>query len=105
MQSLLCGFCSSGQRFARGLIDSPHPASFRFHLAMDTLAFGYILPATGRIRDFHPLERAPAGRTMRRTAALASLRLRQQGYGFNMPRDNTIDVARPRVIVLKSARQ
>jgi hypothetical protein len=30
---------------------------------MDTLAFGYILPATGRIRDFHPLERALAGRT------------------------------------------
>ena len=23
---------------------------------MDTLAFGYILPATGRIRDFDPLE-------------------------------------------------
>ena len=30
---------------------------------MDTLAFGCILPATGRIRDFHPLERALAGRT------------------------------------------
>ena len=27
------------------------------------LVFGYILPATGQIRDFHPLERAPAGRT------------------------------------------
>ena len=25
----------------------PHPASFRFHLTMDTLAFGYILPTTG----------------------------------------------------------
>ena len=34
----------------------PHPASFRFHLTMDTLAFGYILPTTGRIRDFNPLE-------------------------------------------------
>ncbi len=32
---------------------------------MDTLAFGYVLPATGRIRDFHPLERALAGRTMK----------------------------------------
>ena len=42
----------------------PHPASFRFHLAMDTLAFGYILPATGRIRVFHPLETCAAGRTM-----------------------------------------
>ena len=30
---------------------------------MDTLAFGCILPATGRIRDFHPLERALAERT------------------------------------------
>ena len=39
------------------------PASFRFPVAGDTLAFGYILPTAGRIRDFHPLERAPAGRT------------------------------------------
>ena len=42
----------------------PHPASFRFHLAMDTLAFGYILPTTGRIRDLHPLETCAAGRTL-----------------------------------------
>ena len=41
----------------------PHPASFRFHLTMDTLAFGYILPTTGRIRDLHPLEMCFAGRT------------------------------------------
>ena len=39
----------------------PHPASFRFHLTMDTLAFGYILPTTGRIRDFNPLETCAAG--------------------------------------------
>ena len=62
MFNLICGFCSSGQRFARGLF--PHPASFRFHLAMDTLAFGCILPATGRIRVFHPLETCAAGRTV-----------------------------------------
>ena len=43
------------------------PASSRSHLAVGTLALGYILPATGRIRDFHPLERAPAGRTIKRT--------------------------------------
>jgi len=36
---------------------------------MDTLAFGCILPATGRIRDFHPLERALAGRTIKKPAA------------------------------------
>ena len=41
----------------------PHPASFRFHLTMDTLAFGYILPTTGRIRDFNPLETCAARRT------------------------------------------
>ena len=41
----------------------PHPASFRFHLTVGTLAFGYILPTTGRIRDFNPLETCAAGRT------------------------------------------
>ena len=43
----------------------PHPASFRFHLTMDTLAFGYILPTTRRIRDLHPLETCAAGRTQK----------------------------------------
>jgi len=38
-------------------------ASFRFHLTMDTLASSYTLPATGRVRDFHPLDCAHAGRT------------------------------------------
>ena len=41
---------------------SSHPASFRFHLTMDTLAFGYILPTTGWIRDFNPLETCAARR-------------------------------------------
>ena len=45
------------------------PASFRFHLTMDTLALGYSLPATGRLRDFHPLEYAPAGRTTKKNDA------------------------------------
>ena len=44
----------------------PHPASFGFHLAMDTLAFGYILPTTGRIRVFHPLETCAARRTTKK---------------------------------------
>ena len=38
-------------------------ASFRFHLAMDTLAFGYVLPTTGCTKDFHLLEYAHAERT------------------------------------------
>ena len=42
------------------------PASFKFAVAHDTLALGCILPTTGRIRDFHPLERAPAGRTTKK---------------------------------------
>ena len=50
----------------------PHPASFRFHLAMDTLAFGCILPTTGRIRDFHPLETCAARRTIRPAAVFAT---------------------------------
>ncbi|MCI7380073.1 MAG: hypothetical protein SPI21_18845, partial [Hungatella hathewayi] len=45
---------------------SPYPASFRFHLTMDTLAFGYILPTTGRIPDLHRLETCAAGRTIKR---------------------------------------
>ncbi|MBS6756102.1 MAG: hypothetical protein KH325_07320, partial [Hungatella hathewayi] len=32
-------------------------------LTMDTLAFGYILPTTGRIPDLHRLETCAAGRT------------------------------------------
>ena len=38
-------------------------ASFRFRLATDTLVSGYALGATSCARDFHPLERAHAGRT------------------------------------------
>ena len=45
----------TGQCFAYGFLQtSPHS---------DALAFSCILPTAGRIRDFHPLERAPAGRT------------------------------------------
>ena len=46
----------------------PHPASFRSRLTTDTLAFGYLLPATGRIRVFHPLETCAAGRTCKKPA-------------------------------------
>jgi len=33
---------------------------------MDTLAFGYILPTTGRIPDLHRLETCAAGRTYKK---------------------------------------
>ncbi len=42
------------------------PASFRFPVTQDTLALGYILPAVGRIRGFHSLKHAPAGRTIKK---------------------------------------
>ena len=45
------------------------PASFRFHLTMDTLAFGYVLGATSCTRDFHPLDHAHAERTKKTSAA------------------------------------
>ena len=43
------------------------PSFFRFHLTMDTLDLGYILPTAGRIQDFHPLERALTGRTRKKS--------------------------------------
>ena len=42
------------------------PSFFRFRLATDTLDLSYILPTAGRIRVFHPLERALTGRTSSR---------------------------------------
>ena len=48
----------TGQCFASGFLQTPSHN--------DALAFGCILPTAGRIRDFHPLERAPAGRTQKR---------------------------------------
>ena len=42
------------------------PASFRFQLTVDTLAFGYTLPAIGRVTDLHRLEYVRAGRTKTR---------------------------------------
>ena len=42
------------------------PPSFTLHLTMDALDIGYTLPTTGRVRDFHPLDCAHAGRTTKR---------------------------------------
>ena len=74
-------FYTVSVRQARGLpVVSlfPHPASFRFRLTTDTLAFGFLLPATGRIRVFHPLETCAAGRTQKdcplRADSLSSIR-------------------------------
>ena len=50
------------------------PPFFRFCLTADTLGLSYILPAAGRIRDFHPLERALTGRTRNKKGARAIAR-------------------------------
>ena len=62
-------------RQARGLPS----ASFRFRLATDTLAIGYIFPATGQIPDFHRLETCAAGRTKTK---------KNPGQGANLARDS-----------------
>jgi len=46
------------------------PPSFTLHLTMDALGLGYALPATGRARDFHPLDCAHAGRTKKKRRAV-----------------------------------
>ncbi len=59
--SPICALYAVPVRQARGL----PPPSFRFRVATDTLGLSYALPATGRARDFHPLDCAHAGRTQR----------------------------------------
>lgn len=57
----------TGQCFASGFLQTPPHG--------DALAFGCILPTAGRIRDFHPLERALAGHTnKRRTLSVSRIR-------------------------------
>ena len=48
----------TGQWFASGFLQTP-PRD-------DALAIGCTLPTAGRVRDFHPLERVPAGHTKKR---------------------------------------
>ena len=48
-------------------------ASFRFHLTMDTLAFGYALGAIPCARDFHPLDCAHAWHTKKNRPASRSV--------------------------------
>ena len=55
----------TGQCFASGFLQTP-PHD-------DALAIGCTLPTAGRVRDFHPLERAPAGRTKHRPPAMEPL--------------------------------
>ena len=58
------------------------PSFFRFRLTTDTLDLGYILPTAGRIRDFHPLERALTGRTNK----IGALLLKGTDFSFFIER-------------------
>ena len=71
----------------------PHPASFRFRLTTDTLAFGLLLPATGRIRVFHPLDTCAAGRTQNQP----------QDSSLRLNRDDTIPNSRCKQIAQVNA--
>ena len=62
-------------------------ASFRFHLTMDTLAFGYALGAIPCARDFHPLDCAHAWHTKKNRPPGASL-------GGRFPKSLTSDSER-----------
>lgn len=70
------------------------PASFRFPVTQDTLALGYILPAVGRIGDFHPLKHAPAGRTKKSPPNLFTIR-RTFYFPIHKPRSAAISFAGP----------
>ena len=61
-------------------------ASFRFHLAMDTLAVRLTLPTTKRVMDFHHQAIAHGGRTIKQCADSQHRRIVLDGI--------TIDVAR-----------
>ena len=52
----------TGQWFASGFLQTP-PHD-------DALAIGCTLPTAGRVRDFHPLERVPAGHTTKKAENL-----------------------------------
>jgi hypothetical protein len=55
-------FCAISVRRATAL----PAASFRFHLAMDTLAVRLTIPPVGFVGDFHSQVSAPSGRTKKK---------------------------------------
>ena len=61
---LVCDFCSSGQSFAHQGTFQPLKSGFLQIPPHDGHPCLWLnLPATGRLRDFHPTERALTGRT------------------------------------------
>ena len=63
---------------------------------MGTLAFGCILPATGRLRDFHPLETCAARRTTKKMGC-------KNGYRFYTPSFFAIYISSSSSIQIRTA--
>ena len=57
----------TGQWFASGFLQTPPHG--------DALAISCTLPTAGRVRDFHPLERVPAGHTYNKNSLIVTIRL------------------------------
>ena len=66
----------TGQWFASGFLQTPPHG--------DALAIGCTLPTAGRVRDFHPLERAPAGHTRKAADFFQNLRLPPMRKGHRL---------------------
>ena len=62
--SLICGFCPLAREFAlRRTFQPPQSGFLRIPSRDGHPCLWLTLPAAGRARDFHPIERALAGRT------------------------------------------
>ena len=66
LYGLICGFCPSAREFAlRWTFQPPQSGFLQIPPRDGRLCLWLTLPAAGRVRDFHPRERALAGRTNR----------------------------------------
>ena len=78
------------------------PASFNLLATEDALALDYILPIAGRIRDLHPLDRAPTSRTATSSRTECSAAVLFVAYlsfrGYNQSRNANTGV----ILCLKS---
>ena len=75
----------TGQWFASGFLQTPPHG--------DALAIGCTLPTAGRVRDFHPLERAPAGHTRKRPRPAVSW---SRSKAFARTRSRRLKICVPR---------
>ena len=76
--SLICDFCPSDRSFAYSFLQIPshdgHPCCSAIHF-----------PLSGRVRDFHPLERAHGAQTKKEVASIDGTSLQMQNMTFHTP--------------------